>query len=186
MEGVQGRARQSASTQLGERVRQLRVAAGLTQTELAGNRFSKEYISQIERGKTRPTQDTIDWLASQLKTDAGYLANGVETADLARAEALLAQGDALIAAAKYGEAAAILDGAESVVAGTGLAELTMRRQMAHAWAVMEAGEIRKGVDMLIAMQAWTSFVELGTRERADFLFRLGVGRVKLGSTHVAL
>ena len=40
---------------LGDRLRQLRVSAGLTQTDLAGDRFSKEYISQIERGKTRPT-----------------------------------------------------------------------------------------------------------------------------------
>ena len=40
---------------LGGRVRQLRIARGLTQTDLAGDRFSKEYVSQIERGKTRPT-----------------------------------------------------------------------------------------------------------------------------------
>ena len=32
---------------LGERLRQLRVAAGFTQSELAGDRFSKEYVSQI-------------------------------------------------------------------------------------------------------------------------------------------
>ena len=37
------------------RVRGPRTARGLTQTELAGDRFSKEYVSQIERGKTRPT-----------------------------------------------------------------------------------------------------------------------------------
>ena len=43
---------------LGDRVRQLRIAKGLTQTELAGERFSKEYVSQIERGKTRPTEET--------------------------------------------------------------------------------------------------------------------------------
>src|SRR5436305_1159576 len=48
---------------LGERLRQLRVSAGLTQTELAGERFSKEYVSQIERGKTKPTRETIEWLA---------------------------------------------------------------------------------------------------------------------------
>ena len=42
-------------SRLGDRLRQLRVSAGLTQTELARDRFSKEYISQIERGKTRPT-----------------------------------------------------------------------------------------------------------------------------------
>src|SRR6266700_53340 len=55
-----------SGNRLGERVRQLRVAAGLTQTDLAGTRFSKEYVSQIERGKTRPTRETIEWLAQQL------------------------------------------------------------------------------------------------------------------------
>src|SRR5437588_648069 len=62
---------------LGERLRQLRVAAAMTQTELAGERFSKEYVSQIERGKTRPTRETINWLAERLGVHAGYLANGV-------------------------------------------------------------------------------------------------------------
>ena len=42
----------------------------MTQTELAGDRFSKEYVSQIERGKTRPTAETIAWLANRLGVDA--------------------------------------------------------------------------------------------------------------------
>src|SRR5436190_735631 len=66
-----------AGLRLGERLRQLRVAAGMTQTGLAGDRFSKEYVSQIERGKTRPTAETILWLADRLGVDAGFLANGV-------------------------------------------------------------------------------------------------------------
>ena len=70
-------AERRTTTQLGERLRQLRVAAGLTQTDVAGDRFSKEYISQIERGKTRPTPDTIEWLAGRLGVDGGYLASGV-------------------------------------------------------------------------------------------------------------
>src|SRR3954465_10058801 len=140
MEGVQGRTRQSASTQLGERVRQLRVAAGLTQTDLAGNRFSKEYISQIERGKTRPTQDTIDWLALQLKTDAGCLEHGVETIQLARAEAMLSQAEALGASKRHEEAAEAFAGAQSVVAATGLSELEFRRVPGEAWSRRETGE----------------------------------------------
>src|SRR5206468_8336043 len=80
---------------LGERVRQLRIAAGLTQSELAGDRFSKEYVSQIERGKTRPTGETIAWLASRLDVDAGYLANGVSTDERGRVEATLTRAEAL-------------------------------------------------------------------------------------------
>src|SRR5256885_9244358 len=66
-----------AGLRLGERLRQLRVAAGMTQTELAGKRFSKEYVSQIERGKTRPTPEKILWLAERLAVDAGFLAHRV-------------------------------------------------------------------------------------------------------------
>jgi len=54
----------------------LRVSAGLTQSELAGDRFSKEYISQIERGKTRPTHETVKWLATRLGVDSSFLESG--------------------------------------------------------------------------------------------------------------
>src|SRR2546423_2723670 len=81
------RAAASAGVRLGERLRQLRVAAGLTQSELAGARFSKEYVSQIERGKTRPARETIEWLAERLGVDADFLANGVTPDQRGRAEA---------------------------------------------------------------------------------------------------
>src|SRR5947209_16805441 len=102
------RTRQSAPSglRLGERLRQLRVAAGLTQSELAGDRFSKEYVSQIERGKTRPTRETIDWLAERLGVDAGFLANGVSTDERGRLDAALARAETLIEALRNEEAAA--------------------------------------------------------------------------------
>src|SRR2546429_779760 len=93
-----------AGARLGERLRKLRVAAGLTQGELAGERFSKEYVSQIERGKTRPTAETIAWLASRLEVDAGYLANGVSTDERGRVEATLTRAEALVEAHRHEEA----------------------------------------------------------------------------------
>src|ERR687887_2229600 len=89
---------QPSSLRLGERLRQLRVAAGMTQTELAGDRFSKEYVSQIERGKTRPTRETIEWLAGRLGVDAGFLENGVSTDERGRLDAALARAEALLEA----------------------------------------------------------------------------------------
>src|ERR1051326_3091943 len=83
------------ATRLGERLRQLRVAAGLTQTEVAGSRFSKEYVSQIERGKTRPTRETIEWLAQRLGVDANFLQNGVSSDERARIQTLLARAEAV-------------------------------------------------------------------------------------------
>src|SRR5947207_14550786 len=98
-----------AGARLGERWRQLRVAAGLTQTDLAGERFSKEYVSQIERGKTRPTRETIEWLAAKLGVDAGFLERGVSADERSRVEAMLARAEALAHAHRYDEAGEELD-----------------------------------------------------------------------------
>src|SRR6266511_5562124 len=95
-----------ASLGLGERLRQIRVAAGLTQGEVAGGRFSKEYLSQIERGKTRPTAETLEWLAARLGVDPQYLQSGVSAEDRGRVEAVLARAEALAEAHRYDEALA--------------------------------------------------------------------------------
>src|SRR3954464_4302020 len=92
---TRNRAAAQSGPRLGERLRQLRVAAGLTQSELAGERFSKEYVSQIERGKTRPTQETIDWLAARLGVDRSFLASGVSGDERTRVESALTRADAL-------------------------------------------------------------------------------------------
>src|SRR5213075_1414496 len=112
-----------AGLRLGERLRQLRVAAGMTQTELAGERFSKEYVSQIERGKTRPTRETIQWLAERLGVDSGFLANGVSADERGRVDAALARADALLEARRNDEALQEFENVRAAVLATGLPEL---------------------------------------------------------------
>src|SRR5436309_13424105 len=90
-----------SGNRLGERVRQLRVAAGQTQTDLAGDRFSKEYVSQIERGKTRPTRETTEWLAQKLGVDPNYLERRVSADERRRVETLLARAEALSGSHQY-------------------------------------------------------------------------------------
>src|SRR5256714_9153065 len=111
-----GRTAAPSGLRVGERLRQLRVASGLTQSELAGERFSKEYVSQIERGKTRPTQETIEWLAAQLGIDPGFLANGVSTDERGRVDAALARAEALLEARAHEDALAAFSAVRSRVA----------------------------------------------------------------------
>src|SRR5213082_953758 len=115
-----------AGLRLGERLRQLRVAAALTQTDLAGDRFSKEYISQIERGKTRPTAETVEWLAMRLGVDAGFLQSGVSADERAKAEAFLARADALLDQHEFADAIAEYERSLPAVLGTGAPELRVR------------------------------------------------------------
>src|ERR671927_1025982 len=116
----------SGGVRLGERLRQLRVAAGLTQSELAGARFSKEYVSQIERGKTRPARETIEWLAERLGVDADFLANGVTADQRGRVETALARAEALTEGNREDEALAELEEVRTAVLATGLPKLEVR------------------------------------------------------------
>jgi tetratricopeptide (TPR) repeat protein len=175
-----------AGLRLGERLRQLRVSAGMTQTELAGERFSKEYVSQIERGKTRPTQDTVQWLAERLGVDPGFLANGVSADERGRVDAALARAGALIEARRNDEALEELEQIRAAVLATGLPELEARALSGEATVQMRRGEVRTAITLLERARALTESSIFSDIERADVLFRLGVARYKLNSIQTAI
>jgi tetratricopeptide (TPR) repeat protein len=175
-----------AGLRLGERLRQLRVASGMTQTDLAGDRFSKEYVSQIERGKTRPTVETIQWLAERLGVDAGFLANGVSADERGRVDAALARCDALVEARRNDEALEEFERIRSAVLATGLPELEVRALSGEAIIRLRKGEVREGIEMLERARALTESNAFSDIERADVLFRLGVGRFMLNSVQTAI
>ena len=124
---------------VGERVRALRVAAGLTQSELAGERFSKEYVSQIERGKTTPTDATIAWLADRLGVDEQFLRHGVSADARSRVEARLAQAEALSEAHRDEDAVAAFRAAREEIRLLGSPELELRALAGEGWALQELG-----------------------------------------------
>ena len=170
-----------AGARLGERLRQLRVAAGLTQTDLAGDRFSKEYVSQIERGKTRPTRETIEWLAVKLGVDANFLEKGVSADERSRVEAMLARAEALTNAHHYDEAIEELENSRTAVLATGAAELEYRSLSAEAWARMECGEVKPALQLLQRCRTIADNPEFSDVDRAHVLFRMGVCRYHLSS-----
>jgi tetratricopeptide (TPR) repeat protein len=182
----QGASAAQAGLRLGERLRQLRVAASMTQTDLAGDRFSKEYVSQIERGKTRPTRETIDWLAQRLGVDAGFLANGVSADERGRVDAGLARAEALLEARRNDEALEEFETIRSAVLATGMQELESRALSGEATARMRRGEVREAIAMLERARALSEGASFSDVERADVLFRLGVARYKLNSIQTAI
>ena len=58
---------------LGNKIRTLRKALGLTQSELAGDRLTKGMLSQIENGKATPSMSALEYLAKQLGCEPGEL-----------------------------------------------------------------------------------------------------------------
>jgi tetratricopeptide (TPR) repeat protein len=171
---------------LGERLRQLRVAAGLTQSDLAGERFSKEYVSQIERGKTRPTRETIDWLAASLGVDPGFLANGVATDERGRLEGALARGEALLEAGSVDDAAAEYDVLVPAARATGLPELEVRALLGAGRTQVRMGALRNALELLNEARGLVESGSFSDVDRAEVFYVLGVCRYQLNSVQTAL
>ncbi len=57
---------------IGYYIRQLRRGSNLTQTQLGGDRFSKSYVSAVERGKIEPSLAALQFFAEQLAQPADY------------------------------------------------------------------------------------------------------------------
>ena len=171
---------------LGERLRHLRSAAGLTQSDLAGERFSKEYISQIERGKTRPRRETIEWLAARLGVDADFLARGVATEERSRLEGALARAEALYEAGDDTEAAAAFEDLVAPARATGSPQLQVRALVGTGQAKMRLSDHRAALEVLNEARALSESDTFSDVERADVLFVLAACRYQLNSTQSAL
>lgn len=158
----------------------------MTQTELAGERFSKEYVSQIERGKTRPTAATLEWLASRLGIDSGFLAKGISADERDRVETRLARAEALGESEQFEEASQAYDDLRSAILTTGQPSLEVRALSGEAKILARQGEVRRAIELLLRARDLVEGSNFAEIERADVLYRLGVCRYMLSSIPTAV
>ena len=102
---------------IGERIRNARLAAGLTQEELAEGAASAAYISRIEAGNRRPGTRLLSHIAHRLSTPVESLVAGDDSRDR-RLELDLSLDYAELAL-KSGDPAVALEGVREVLARTG-------------------------------------------------------------------
>ena len=88
---------------LGEKIRQARLEAGLSQRQLCGEEVTRNMLSQIENGSARPSMTTLAYFASRLGKTVSYFLEedavcspNQETMARARAAVLAGQGAAAV------------------------------------------------------------------------------------------
>jgi len=111
------RADTTAAAEVGRRIRDARIAQGLTQGELAGDDYSVGYVSRLESGDRRPNAAVLAVLAGRLMVSVDFLMTGAEASerldkqhDLDSAELSLAAGDleeAMVASSRLIETRAL-------------------------------------------------------------------------------
>jgi len=165
-------------------VRQLRIARGLTQAQLGVGRFTKEYVSQIERGRVRPNEAAIEWLAERLEVPRRYLETGLSSAEHERIAGLISRAEAAVAAREFDEAIAKLERVEE----TGTVEdpdLRLRALLAGAAARSELGQLDEALSLLEAARDLVESDSFTDVDRANVLFHIGQGRYRLSSIPTA-
>ena len=173
------------AAEIGGRVRDGRITLGLTQADLGGDRFSKEYVSQVELGKTRPSDAALEWFSARLGIARAELEGDFGPAALAASEAALVRAEAAIEAHRHADALQTLESMRGgVMRSRGGGRLELRHALARGWALHLVGQLPEAAAELDRARA---LAEAGDdADRALALYRLGVVRFKMGSHATAL
>ena len=59
--------------QIGEKIKRLRTAKLMTQSELVGGEITRNMLSRIENGAAQPSMATVQYIAERLNVSAGFL-----------------------------------------------------------------------------------------------------------------
>ena len=124
---------------LGEKLRQVRLEAGLSQRQLCGDEITRNMLSLIENGSAKPSMKTLQYLASRLGKNVSYFLE--ETVVLSPNQTVMASARGLYDAGKFAEADRVLEAYRSpdgiydrekellwVLIRLGLAEEAIRQQ----------------------------------------------------------
>lgn len=140
---------------IGGRIKRARLAAGLTQSALAGERYTKAYISALEHGLAKPSMAALNYLSPRLNTTAAALIADTDPIwDRLSADLRMASGDYLAA----------VDGYETI-----LADLTDRGRRAEiqvslAQCLCRLDRPREAIRL--ATEAAEAFASLGRQRDA--------------------
>lgn len=138
--------------ELGKRLKQARLEAGLSQRQLCGGEITRNMLSQIENGAARPSMDTLRYLAARLgKPISFFLEEAAVTSPnqeaMASARQAFRDGNwsgVLAALADYREPDPVFDGEWvllSVSALLGLAETALtEKRLPYARELLERAE----------------------------------------------
>lgn len=94
--------------ELGQRIKEARLTAGLSQKALCGDTITRNMLSLIESGKAKPSMQTLRYLAEQLGKPISYFLE--EDAVLSPNQSLMKQAKEAFAAEQFKACLAALEG----------------------------------------------------------------------------
>ena len=132
---------------LGQKLKKLRKENGLTLKELAENRITAAQISHIERDKSYPSQDLLEYFSVKLGTTVDFLIESKDMQAKKIAVSILLKGEFLIKTGKYSEAKKEISRVLLLCNEYELSEETSRANYLYAIIYKEEKHYKKAIQM---------------------------------------
>ena len=121
----------------------------MTQDDLAAGRFTKQYVSQIERGDVLPSDELLDWLAERLGVERAFLETGVGTRELEQIEGSLAEGRTLLDNHRYEKALAVFGPFRRSLPPGAPRQAHREAMRGETWALIRLGRVTEAAEVLV-------------------------------------
>lgn len=148
---------------LGSRIRELRVARGLSQGDVAGDALSVSYISRIEAGQRRPERRSLVLIAARLGTTVDHLLTGVRRDEMEELRLSLKYADLAL---NSGDPTAAEQGFRDVLSSLAerpVEQLVDEATWGHARALEALGRLEEAAAALEHLRERTPDVHLWLR-----------------------
>jgi len=162
---------------LGKRLQQARLAAGLSQKQLCGDKITRNMLSQIENGTAKPSITTLQYLASRLGKPVGYFLEEAASPD---AQAVLKARKAWGSGDAQGVLNALADCKEQEQEYWLLIALARLSLAEEALELKKPEYARTLLEQAAQAEEKTLYFPLLTERRLVLQYRAGMGAENLG------
>lgn len=159
--------------ELGEKLRQARLEAGLSQRQLCGDAITRNMLSQIEHGTAKPSMKTLQYLSGRLGKSVSYFLE--ETAVVSPNQEVMDSARTLYDAREFSKTAEILEDycAPDAVYDREKEILGLVTHLALAQQALDAGRERYALELLQKADVKTAYGhEALNRQRLLLLGRI--------------
>ena len=149
--------------ELGQRLKQARLEAGMSQRQLCADVITRNMLSQIENGGARPSMDTLRYLAAKLGKPMAYFLEE-EPVQLPNLPAMNQARERFVAGDFGGAAKALSDYADPDPVFDGEKQLLQAKiTLGLARQALDQGKIRLAVQLLEEEDIWTPSMYVDTQ-----------------------
>jgi tetratricopeptide (TPR) repeat protein len=134
--------------ELADRIRDLRVQAGLSKTALAKPRYTLSFVSQIEAGRRTPSEEALAFFAERLGVSSRYLATGMPEDIEERLSYRLEEARVALRGGRPHEAIDVLDPVRAQAEEYALPALRSQALILAGDALIQQGKVNQAVDVL--------------------------------------